>query len=273
MQKLNIPDIETSDSKLQLGDKKTNEIVSQVVDQILPQASHEDKIDGEFLTLCLDNEIGRRKEENPSYNEAFFTHSLSHRPFVFVAEKHHNGRLEWVTTSEQVRKLFKAFDPRKIQKDAHPDKNMLLLRARLPEGYVARVAYIQVKHVPRVFFRDDKVVIKKMPKSMDKGVLGEIVILCRELLPVWTSARLFEIPQKEIFNHYGWVSMKVSKEDYTLRGWFPGVDVTSSREVKECGDHFVLVGPHKEAVASAQAAKQEETHTQGGVSLQEMSTE
>jgi hypothetical protein len=244
MVKINIPD-NVNVANDQFVQSLVSEVAAQVESQVQPYyAGASDAVDGEFLILCLQNEISRRKamggkeyRDNP---DAFW--SAINRPDVFLSSKsghkYVRGFEDLMTFCSSI-----AAEDIKLERDytGHDHAEVCVLRVKIPQHYVARVAYIKLKHVPRRFLTSEDSVLVKMLPPKKKEQRGEMALLCRELQPVWTDRNLFEISKETIQSEYGYITMKVRKEDYSVKSWFPGVDkncnVCAGRE-----DDFVLVG-------------------------------
>lgn len=185
------------------------------------------------------NEEERRKQTQPK-SSSFFG-SMINRPHVFVNDPERRGIVQRDSLLEMM-----SLTPEIVLETSYNDfdhQEVEVFRCRIPDGYTARVPYIMAKHIPFQFMLEDGIVMKKMPPKGDRD--PEWVLLARKVNPVWTNSPLGEVSREEIMASYHWFTVKVRKEDQTLRGWFPGVD-------KNCGlctdlaDRFVLVGePHQ----------------------------
>lgn len=208
----------------------------------------ETPVDSTFLIRCLKNEIERRSEKASStgqeYNPLYFSSAIR-RPKVFIARRVGEAKLEYITMAAQLELLFS--EVKNIYPEhayVGPDANdLIVLRCELPEAYVARVPYVKLCHIPIRFFQTDSVVAKKMPPKKGVNAQGEMVMLCRELEPVWTDKMCFEIKQSTITAAYNYMTVKIRKDDHTLKSWFPGVD-KDCQPCQTLEDQFVLVGPH-----------------------------
>lgn len=186
------------------------------------------------------NEEERRRQEQREKASGFFGPMIN-RPHVFVNDPERRGVVHRDNLLEMM-----SLTPEIVLETSYNDfdyKDVEVFRCRIPDGYTARVPYVMAKHIPFQFMVEDGIVMKKMPPKGDRE--PEWVLLARRVNPVWTNSALGDISREEISEHYHWFTVKVRKEDQTLRGWFPGVD-------KNCGlcsdlsDRFVLVGePHQ----------------------------
>jgi hypothetical protein len=194
-------------------------------------------IDGEWLLQCLDNELQRRKGESDLF------HSAINRPDVFLATR--QGQ-KYVRTFGDLMTFCSSIAAEDISLEREytgwDHKEVVVLRVRIPSHYMARVAYIRMRHIPKRFLTsEDSVLIKMLPPKNKKFDRGELAILCRELQPVWTDRALFEVKKEVIQLNYHFVTFKIRKEDHTVKSWFPGID----KNCTVCGgidDDFVLVG-------------------------------
>jgi hypothetical protein len=171
--------------------------------------------------------MDKRKKADTSEDVEAIRPSIN-RPGVFVALKSDLNKK--VGSIDSLLELCSQLNDITVERGYHGrDHNkVVVLKCRLPEEYVARVAYIQADHIPyRYSALDDGIVLKRMP-SRHKGERGKMVLLCRQLQPVWTDRNLFEVPKKVIVENYNFVTMKIDKEGLFLREWFPGVDVNSN---------------------------------------------
>lgn len=208
----------------------------------------ETPVDSTFLIRCLKNEIDRRSEKASSmgqeYNPLYFSSAIR-RPKVFIAKRTGEAKLEYITMASQLELLFSEI--MNIQPEhayVGPDANeLIVLRCELPAAYVARVPYVKLRHIPIRFFQTDSVVAKKMPPKKGINTNGEMVMLCRDLEPVWTDKPCFEIRQSTITAAYNFMTIKIRKDDHTLKSWFPGVD-KDCQPCQTLEDQFVLIGPH-----------------------------
>jgi hypothetical protein len=246
-QKTSAEQLQTSICEAIASPKSVKEIGRQLEAVSLPD---ETPVDSTFLTRCLKNEIERRKENSSGgdYNPEFFPSAIR-RPKVFVARRaSETEELRYVSTAEHLEHLLNEITNISLESAyvGHDCNDVIVLRCELPQAYVARVPYIKLAHIPMRFFQTDSVVCKKMPPKLPhkKGELyhGESVVLCRELEPVWTDKPLYEIKQATIAT-YNCVTLKIRKEDHTLKSWFPGIDKDSA-PCQTLEGTFVLVGPH-----------------------------
>lgn len=255
---IQIPELDTLSSELHSKEeaKKQEALTQQLVEAASSPEVIEDMgrkisaialpdetpVDAMFLVRCLKNELQRRTDEKRDV--VFMPHALRHRPKVFVASRKEGGGLAFIAKAEELEQLFSEITDISAEQTyfGHDHKEVIVLRCALPEGYVARVPYIMLKHVPTHYFQTDAVVVKRMPVR-DNRSIGNTVLLCRELEPLWTDKRAGAFSQAEIHAAYGYITVKIRTEDHTIKSWFPGVDI-------HCGlcegleDEFVLIGPH-----------------------------
>lgn len=211
----------------------------------LPDATP--SLDSSLLLRCLDNELDRRTQlagNNVAAETGEFPHAFRHRPMVFVA-KVEDGNYTEVKTIDQLRDLFSSVT--EIEEEdsynGYDYKDVTVLRCTMPEGYVARVPYIRLKHMPSRYMCMDAVLAKRMAPRGNMPI--ETVILCRNLAPVWTDRNLFEVREDVIRKNYNFITVKIRKEDYTLKAWFPGVDIKTGI-CSSLSDEFVRIGRHHE---------------------------
>jgi hypothetical protein len=184
--------------------------------------------DSTFLTRAVMLGLDKRKKSAEDVVEGI--RPAINRPGVFLALK--DNLENKVGGADSLLELCSNLQPADIvvERGYHgrDHKKVVVLKCRLPESYVARVAYIQADHVPHKFSAlDDGIVLKRMP-SRNQGERGKMVLLCRQLLPVWTDRNLFEVPRKIIMDAYHYVTMKIDRDGLFLREWFPGIDVHSN---------------------------------------------
>jgi hypothetical protein len=179
-----------------------------------------------FLTSAV--MLGLGKRINSDGTQAETIRPSINRPGVFLALK---GEFEKkVGSVDSLLELCSSITEIYPERGYHgrDHKQVIVLKCRLPETYMARVAYIKADHVPARFSAmDDGIVLKRMP-SRHNGERGKMVLLCRQLLPVWTDRNLFEVPRKIIMDTYHHVTMKIDRRDGSLREWFPGIDINSN---------------------------------------------
>lgn len=220
---------------------KTRKKMSNVVIQTKQE---ENTMDAGFLIRAIYNEVDRRAElpDSDTRKNAGYT-SAVYRPRVYVADKNN----KFVSKLEQLLELAsEVTDVRhETTYSGHDHEEVIVLRLGIPQGYSARVPYVQVKHIPLKYSIPDGVILKKMPPKHSKtgSLPSEWVLLCRELSPIYTDRRLFEIPEEEIRKNYHYLTMKIRKEDHTLKSWFPGRDINCT-VCPSLEDMFVLVGEH-----------------------------
>jgi hypothetical protein len=228
---------------------KTSTTMNVVINKQQEEAT---PIDAGFLIRAIYNEVDRRAElpDNDPKKHAGYT-SAVYRPRVYIADKNNT----FVTKLEQLLELVS--DVTQIQHETtycgYDSEEVMVLRLGIPQGYQARVPYVQVKHIPLKFSIPDGVVLKKMPPKYSEktktSIPSDWVLLCRELSPIYTNRRLFEIPEEEIRKTYHFFTMKVRKSDHTLKSWFPGRDINCS-VCPSLEDMFVLVGEHFDRTAT-----------------------
>lgn len=246
MVKINIPEVNVmSSSQQEFVQSLVNEVATSVESQLQAYVPDSSPVDGEFLVQCLYNEMARRKDyggrdyaNNP---DAFY--SAINRPDVFLSTRQGH---KFVRGFEDLLAFCSSVAAEDITRErdytGYDHEEVVVLKVKIPQHYVARVAYIRMRHVPRRFLTsDDSVLVKMLPPKDKRAQRGELAILCRELQPVWTDRNLFEIKKEVIQENYHFITMKIRKDNYTVKSWFPGVDkncnVCGSRE-----DDFVLVG-------------------------------
>ena len=258
MTKIEIPEsfIEELHNKEQL--KLVEEIASAVQVEYETQAAHvqspleivalpgEVPVDSDFLARCLNNEVERRASDKQLMAKIGpqgmnnFSPAIR-RPKVFVREI---GNEAYVGSKESMQKMFEKITDIQVEKGYYgPDsRDVAVLRCRLPEGYEVRVPYIKLEHVPEIYTRKDLVVAKVMPSKEGNGG-GTLMLLCRELEPVWGDRSLLEISGEVIRKNYNFISVKIRKDDHTMKMWFPGRDVKCA-PCRTLGEHYVLIGGH-----------------------------
>jgi len=197
-------------------------------------------IDASWLVSAVEASARYVDQNGRQLHKHLFTHAFN-RPMVYIADE----RNKYITTTDELITLCS-----QIQ-DVYPEKTYMgadhaevhVLKCRLPKAYTARVPYVKLRHVPSRFSVNDGVVVKPLPPKNG----GEVtwVTLCRKLLPIYSNRELFEFSQSEITAAYHYITLKIRKENHSLKTWFPGVDVNCG-VCSDRGDEFVLVGPHFE---------------------------
>jgi hypothetical protein len=112
-----------------------------------------------------------------------------------------------------------------------------VVRVPLPQGYVARVPRLKLRHVPESYFPE----VEPVWLDARPGRSAAVKLLCGSLDPVWADKALMEVP-KEVIAQYNVLTIKLDNESGTVKSWFPGPD-TQSDLCASLGDQFVLVGP------------------------------
>jgi hypothetical protein len=213
--------------------------------ETLPDGS---RVDNTLLLEALQRELCRRSEafkNNQAYNPELFYSSIR-RPNCGIQKQ---GSREFISSVNDLIEMIAQIDCVKVERSyAGQDHGQsLLLKARLPEGYFGRVAYLRYKHVPRHFKNKRLIDTISMPYRGPRtdGPLpeGEVVRVLRELQPVFTDRSCYEIPREVIEPEYNFVTFKINRETRALKNWFPGVDVNCNPcSGKE--DEFILIGRH-----------------------------
>lgn len=200
-----------------------------------------------FLLECLHREMLRRADlfKEKTYNPELFYSSIR-RPNCGI-KKH--GDQNFVSTVDQLVELITQIEEVKVERaySGQDHDKVILLRARIPDGYFGRVAYIKYRHIPK-HFKNRKLVDTismpyRGPKVDGPEPEGEVVRVLRELQPVFTDRSCYEIPKEVIEPEYHWITFKILREQRTLKNWFAGVDKDclpcSSKE-----DELILIGRH-----------------------------
>jgi hypothetical protein len=213
--------------------------------------------DSGLLIRAVYSEIDRRVTEGGDKSPASVVlPGALRRPKVFVATREEQ---KYVTTAEQLLELVSCVDHIVEEKSycGYDHEDVVVLRCKLPHNYVARVPYIKVKHIPHKYLANDGVVIKRMPpKKGYKNGQGEVVTLCRDLQPIWTDRSLFEIKKDVIEDAYNHLTVKIRREDHSLKSWFPGVD-TNCGLCESIDEQFVLIGAHYDGSGQVYQHKQQ----------------
>jgi len=111
-----------------------------------------------------------------------------------------------------------------------------VVRVPLPQGYVARVPRLRLRHIPESYFSE----VEPVWLDARPGRAASVELLCGSLDPVWADKALMEVP-KEVILQYNVLTVKLD-ESGSIKSWFPGLD-TQSDLCTSLGDQFVLVGP------------------------------
>jgi hypothetical protein len=200
-----------------------------------------DEVGADFIVESIRNEINRRVDRygvGSKLNLTDMPCAVS-RPNVGIFHLESN---KFISSSDDLIDLFRAVEEVKIEKKyTGPDKNTVtVLRARLPEGYVACCAYVQARHIPANIFEEDRVVAKLIKNKL--GQVVDVDLLCRDIPPLRSTEAYGYMSAEKVKLHYHWVTVKINKETKTLQCWFPGIE----RNVADGGrpKDMVLVGAH-----------------------------
>lgn len=206
-----------------------------------PVAASSDEVDADFIVESIRNEINRRVDRYGTASKLNLTDMSCavSRPNVGVFDLE-SGR--FISSSDELIDLFKKIEEVKIEKKyTGPDKNnVTVLKARLPENYVACCAYVQARHIPANIFEEDRVVAKLIKNKL--GQVVDVDLLCRDIPPLKSNEAYGYMSAEKVKIHYHWVTVKINKETQTLQCWFPGVE----RNIADGGrpKEMVLVGAH-----------------------------
>lgn len=206
-----------------------------------PVAASSDEVGADFIVESIRNEINRRVDRYGTASKLNLTDMpcAVSRPSVGVFDLE-LGR--FISSSDELIDLFKKTEEVKIEKKyTGPDKNhVTVLKARLPENYVACCAYVQARHIPANIFEEDRVVAKLIKNKLEQVV--DVDLLCRDIPPLKSNEAYGYMSAEKVKIHYHWITVKINKETQTLQCWFPGVE----RNIADGGrpKEMVLVGAH-----------------------------
>jgi len=146
-----------------------------------------------------------------------------------------------VDTVDGLLELFSAVDESllKVEGGYHGTDHATttVVKVPLPQGYIARVPRLRLRHIPESFFPE----VEPVWLDARPGRPAAVELLCGSLDPVWADKALMEVP-KEVILRYNVLTVKLDNESGSIKSWFPGLD-TQSDLCASLGDHFVLVGP------------------------------
>jgi hypothetical protein len=192
-------------------------------------------VDCAFIIACADKEIEKRRKSFSSPEVQKFKSSID-RPDVGVLDP----MGQYVENLEQFKDMVNAMDVfEQVEYYGRDARDVIVLQAKLPEGYNGHIAWLQRKHIPQFAFDGDMVVEKRMGDGSKETYMS----LCRRIRPAQTGADYYKIPQQEITRSYGFVTFKIKKSDHTLMAWFAGRDIDTEKS-GSIADGFVLVGAH-----------------------------
>jgi len=200
-----------------------------------------DEPGADFVVESIRNEINRRVDRYGVASKLNLTEMpcAVSRPGVGVF---HIDSNRFINSSDELIDLFKAVEEVKVEKKyAGPDKNhVTVLKARLPDNYVACCAYVQARHIPASIFEEDRVVAKLIKNKL--GQIVDVDLLCRDIPPLNSNGAYGYMPAEKVKLHYHWITVKINKETQALQCWFPGIErnISDSGRPKE----MVLVGAH-----------------------------
>jgi hypothetical protein len=219
------------------------------------------RINGGYLLECFERSL-KLLDEDPklqvdddgkSLKKAQFILSspATNRPHVFVGKVvDDTGKklvIDYVNNVASFRELLEALEvPQIVSTYCGTDASQVtVLTARIPEGWVARVPYVRLRHVPQIYKHQGKVVLKEIGSTRKEEGDRECLPVCRELYPVWTNRKNGEIPADVIKRAYNYITFKIDNATQTIKRWNPGLDKNSA-PVLSFQDAFVLVGlPHE----------------------------
>ena len=228
--------------------KKQMNTVTVSHDELVETLPDGSRVDSTLILESLQRELHRRSElfkDSKGYNPELFYSSIR-RPNCGVQKQ---GSREFISTVNDLIEMILQIEQVKVECGyaGQDHSQVMLLKARMPEGYFGRVAYVKYKHIPKHFKNRRLIDTVSMPyrgpRTAGPEPEGEVVRVLRELQPVFTDRSCYEIPREVIEPEYGWITFKISRETGALKNWFPGVDVNSN----PCGskeDEFILIGRH-----------------------------
>jgi hypothetical protein len=194
----------------------------------------------EYIVQSIRNEINKRVERYGADSRLNLTDMpcAIDRPGVGVI----SAENKFINTADELIDLFKLVNEVKLEKRYDgPDRNhILVLKARLPEGYVASVPYVQARHLPEEVFNNDQVVVKLVKNKL--GQIVDVDLLCREIPPLNSANPYGRLSADQVNLHYGYITVKIKKDTQAIQCWFPGVekDVLYQGKPRD----YVLVGQH-----------------------------
>jgi hypothetical protein len=240
MVKIQIPaELEKALTAEELSPEKQRAYCAALCEDIAPmiiqkmENKRPEVIDSAFVLFCAEKEIERRKASRP-HSDGKFRSSID-RPDVGVMDPAGN----FVETFQQFSEMVLSINNfKEVEYHGRDAAEMLVVQAKLPEGYVASVAWIQRKHVPQFAFDGDMVVEKRLTSGQRETYMS----LCRRIHPAQTNQDYYQVPKAQIHSQYGFVTFKIKKSDNTLMAWFSGTDIHSGNT--DAAHKFVLVGAH-----------------------------
>lgn len=211
------------------------------VDRVLQEAYKQVAvITSDFLLYCLDNEIARLKESGNNYRLKNIGKPKIHRPNVYVAKRLEEGKFQIVNSEETFRELLSSLAPEDMTvEEGYCGKdfsNVICFRAMLPAPYFARVAYVRIQDMPRIYTERNEVIIRRI----GYGEKSDSMAICLTMPPMFTDRDCFDV-SPSIIQEYNCITIKINNEDHTLRGWIPGMDV-NRQPCNSLGENFCLVG-------------------------------
>jgi hypothetical protein len=219
------------------------------------------RINGGYLLHCFENSL-KQLENDPKLQvdddgkaikkaQFILSSPATNRPHVFVGKVvDDTGKkllIDYVNNVASFRELLEALEePQLVTSYCGNDATEVsVLTVRIPEGWVARVPYVRLRHIPQIYKHQGNVVLKEIGSTRKEEGDRECLPVCRECFPVWTDRKNSEIPADIIKRAYNYLTFKIDNKTQTIKRWNPGLDKNSA-PCLSLQDAFVLVGkPHE----------------------------